>query len=29
VQALHDYTNVVAPISGIVVWRYADTGALI
>ncbi|HWG21529.1 MAG TPA: efflux RND transporter periplasmic adaptor subunit [Terracidiphilus sp.] len=29
VQALHDYTNVVAPISGVVVWRYADTGALI
>ncbi len=29
VQALHDYTNVLAPISGVVVWRYADTGALI
>jgi RND family efflux transporter MFP subunit len=29
VQALRDYTNVVAPISGVVVWRYADTGALI
>jgi RND family efflux transporter MFP subunit len=29
VQALHDYTNVVAPIAGVVVWRYADTGALI
>jgi len=29
VQALHDYTNVIAPISGVVVWRYADTGALI
>jgi RND family efflux transporter MFP subunit len=29
VQALHDYTNVVAPISGVVTWRYADTGALI
>jgi RND family efflux transporter MFP subunit len=29
VQALHDYTKVVAPISGVVVWRYADTGALI
>jgi RND family efflux transporter MFP subunit len=29
VQALHNYTNVVAPISGVVVWRYADTGALI
>src|ERR1700676_777156 len=24
VQALHDYTKVVAPISGVVVWRYAD-----
>jgi len=29
VQALHDYTNVTAPISGVVIWRYADTGALI
>ncbi len=29
VQAMHDYTNVVAPIDGVVVWRYADTGALI
>jgi len=29
VQALHNYTTVTAPISGIVVWRYADTGALI
>lgn len=29
VKALHDYTNVIAPISGVVVWRYADTGALI
>jgi RND family efflux transporter MFP subunit len=29
VQALHDYTKVVAPIAGVVVWRYADTGALI
>jgi RND family efflux transporter MFP subunit len=29
VQALHDYTKVVAPIDGVVVWRYADTGALI
>jgi RND family efflux transporter MFP subunit len=29
VQALHDYTDVVAPIAGVVVWRYADTGALI
>jgi RND family efflux transporter MFP subunit len=29
VQALEDYTNVIAPISGVVIWRYADTGALI
>ncbi len=29
VQALEDYTNVTAPISGVVIWRYADTGALI
>jgi RND family efflux transporter MFP subunit len=29
VQAMHDYTTVQAPISGVVVWRYADTGALI
>ncbi len=29
VQALHDYTNVIAPITGVVIWRYADTGALI
>ncbi len=29
VQALHDYTNVTAPLEGVVVWRYADTGALI
>lgn len=29
VKALHDYTNVVAPIAGVVIWRYADTGALI
>ena len=28
-QALEDYTNVVAPIAGVVIWRYADTGALI
>ena len=28
-QALHDYTTVTAPISGVVVWRFADTGALI
>ena len=29
VEALNNYTNVVAPIGGVVVWRYADTGALI
>jgi RND family efflux transporter MFP subunit len=29
VRALEAYTNVVAPIAGVVVWRYADTGALI
>lgn len=29
VQALQSYTNVVAPIDGVIIWRYADTGALI
>ena len=29
VQALQNYTNVVAPLDGVIVWRYADTGALI
>src|SRR5580693_510421 len=29
VQALQNYTTVIAPIDGVVVWRYADTGALI
>lgn len=29
VNALESYTNVVAPLDGVVVWRYADTGALI
>lgn len=29
VEALENYTNVTAPISGVVIWRYADTGALI
>ena len=29
VQALHNYTNVTAPLNGVVIWRYADTGALI
>ena len=24
-----NYTNVTAPIAGVVIWRYADTGALI
>ena len=29
VQALQNYTSVVAPLDGVVIWRYADTGALI
>jgi RND family efflux transporter MFP subunit len=29
VEALENYTNVSAPIAGVVIWRYADTGALI
>lgn len=29
VQAINDYTRVVAPLDGVIVWRYADTGALI
>lgn len=29
VQALENYTNVVAPLDGVIIWRYADTGALI
>jgi RND family efflux transporter MFP subunit len=29
VQALENYTDVIAPIAGVVIWRYADTGALI
>jgi RND family efflux transporter MFP subunit len=29
VQALQNYTRVVAPLDGVIVWRYADTGALI
>lgn len=29
VQAMENYTNVVAPLDGVIVWRYADTGALI
>jgi multidrug efflux pump subunit AcrA (membrane-fusion protein) len=29
VQDLENYTTVTAPIAGVVIWRYADTGALI
>jgi RND family efflux transporter MFP subunit len=29
VGALADYTRVAAPIDGVIIWRYADTGALI
>lgn len=29
VSAIADYTNVVAPLDGVIIWRYADTGALI
>jgi RND family efflux transporter MFP subunit len=29
VSALADYTRVTAPLDGVVIWRYADTGALI
>jgi RND family efflux transporter MFP subunit len=29
VQAIEGYTNVVSPLDGVVIWRYADTGALI
>jgi len=29
VQAIQNYTNVVAPLDGVITWRYADTGALI
>ncbi len=29
VQALESYTSVIAPLDGVVIWRYADTGALI
>jgi len=28
-DALQSYTNVIAPLDGVIVWRYADTGALI
>jgi len=29
VSALADYARVTAPLSGVITWRYADTGALI
>jgi RND family efflux transporter MFP subunit len=29
VQDLNDYTHVTAPLNGVIIWRYADTGALI
>lgn len=29
VSALEDYTKVIAPLDGVIIWRYADTGALI
>jgi RND family efflux transporter MFP subunit len=29
VGALQAYTTITAPLSGVVIWRYADTGALI
>ncbi|MGB8535053.1 MAG: efflux RND transporter periplasmic adaptor subunit [Acidobacteriaceae bacterium] len=29
VGAMEDYTHVIAPIDGVIIWRYADTGALI
>ncbi|ACO32593.1 MULTISPECIES: efflux RND transporter periplasmic adaptor subunit [Acidobacterium] len=29
VSALNHYTDVVAPLNGVITWRYADTGALI
>ena len=29
VSAIENYTNVVAPLDGVIIWRYADTGALI
>lgn len=29
VQDLADYTRVIAPLDGVIIWRYADTGALI
>src|SRR6201996_7890820 len=29
VKAIEGYTNVTAPLDGVITWRYADTGALI
>jgi RND family efflux transporter MFP subunit len=29
VAALQNYTNVIAPLDGVVAWRYADTGVLL
>jgi RND family efflux transporter MFP subunit len=29
VRAIEGYTNVTAPLDGVITWRYADTGALI
>lgn len=29
VSDLNDYTRVTAPLDGVIIWRYADTGALI
>ncbi|HEX4308413.1 MAG TPA: efflux RND transporter periplasmic adaptor subunit [Acidobacteriaceae bacterium] len=29
VSAMESYTNVIAPLDGVIIWRYADTGALI
>ncbi len=29
VSALESYTDVTAPLNGVIIWRYADTGALI
>lgn len=29
VSAIENYTTVVAPLDGVIIWRYADTGALI
>jgi len=29
VSAIEGYTNVISPLDGVVIWRYADTGALI